>query len=510
MGLFSTYVDPSAMPVIPLGQLALVLPFVTVALLIIYGIGEVIYNVFFHPLRNYPGPKLWAMSKMPYYRAQVSGNCHRILLDIHNRYGPVVRVSPNSLSYSHPDAAKAIRGHRKPGQTEHEKDPVVHHVNSDNIVGTLRPNHIELRRLLSPGFSHKAITDQQPIFMKYVDKLFDRLGERHANGTQKIDIAAWFSYTTFDIIGDLSFGESFDCLDNEKYRSWIPLVFLSIKNGTFESVFARFPILFPILNSLFMPKDLKKKFAEHHELSEARLQKRLSSGSNRPDFVTTLTSERDDAAPLTFDEIASHARVLIGAGSETSATTLASATYYLAMNPKAQEKLAKEVRSAFASHEEINLLNSQDLTYMMAVLNEAMRLFPAAPSGHSRVVGAEGDTFLGGYVPAGALVEVWQWPLFRNPAYWTRPNDFVPERWLGDTEFENDQRQGFTPFSVGPRNCIAIHFAYAEMRLILARLVWSYDITLDKDSMNWADDNKVYGLWEKGALNVYLKPCKME
>jgi cytochrome P450 len=46
------------------------------------------------------------------------------------------------------------------------------------------------------------------------------------------------------------------------------------------------------------------------------------------------------------------------------------------------------------------------------------------------------------------------WALYHNPAYFTQPDDFIPERWLGDPIFANDERQAVQPFSVGPRNCI--------------------------------------------------------
>jgi cytochrome P450 len=51
-------------------------------------------------------------------------------------------------------------------------------------------------------------------------------------------------------------------------------------------------------------------------------------------------------------------------------------------------------------------------------------------------------------------VEVWQWALFRNPNYWKQPEEFIPERWIGDPKFANDRRESFQPFSAGPRNCV--------------------------------------------------------
>lgn len=52
------------------------------------------------------------------------------------------------------------------------------------------------------------------------------------------------------------------------------------------------------------------------------------------------------------------------------------------------------------------------------------------------------------------IVGVWQWVNHHNPAHFRDAESFVPERWLGDARFENDKRDAFMPFSVGPRNCI--------------------------------------------------------
>ncbi len=51
-------------------------------------------------------------------------------------------------------------------------------------------------------------------------------------------------------------------------------------------------------------------------------------------------------------------------------------------------------------------------------------------------------------------MEIWQWPLYHNPAYFKQADDFVPERWLGDGRFVDDRKEAFQPFSLGARNCV--------------------------------------------------------
>ncbi|KJZ77309.1 Isotrichodermin C-15 hydroxylase [Hirsutella minnesotensis 3608] len=403
---------------------------------------------------------------------------------------------------------KAIRGRRRAGADEHQKDPF-RDVLRNNILGADKANHARYRSSLANAFSHQSILAKQPIINGHVDKLIQHLNDCCAGGTQTVDIMQWFSYVTFDIIGDLSFGESFGCLDSQTYHPWVELIFTSFKNRWYLSTLKRYPLLLPLLKRAVMPTSLASKYSEHRNLSAKLVQKRLSTATNRPDFMTSMTS-KDGPAALTFDELVSNATVLIAAGSETTATALTAATYYLALHPDVLAKLAAEVRSAFVTEADIDLLSVQHLPYMLAVLDEAMRLCPPAPGGQPRVIAKGGDEILGQYVAEGTFVEVWQWANYRDPAHFSQPGEFIPERWLGDARFEHDKREAVQPFSVGPRDCIGKNLAYSEMRLILARLIWEFDITLAEDSIGWDERNKFYMMYAKGPVKVYLRPRSKE
>ncbi|KAL6901067.1 cytochrome P450 [Trichoderma evansii] len=485
----------------------ILLPLVAVLLGLVYAFCITIYNLYFHPLRKYPGPWLWAASDIPYSLVSISGNAHKKMLQIHIKYGPVVRVGPNTVFYSHPDASKEIRGHRKGGRVEHLKDPHLHSGNQTNAIGASRENHIRYRRSLAYGFSHQAMLDQEPIINKYVDTLLTELKAQCAN-QEKVDVVRWYNYTTFDIIGDLAFGEPFYCLEKSDYHPWVALIFSGVKNLSFVSVCSKYGALGMILALLFVPKDLPAKGREHRRLSIEKTRRRLDSGSSRPDFMTALTTTRGSAEELTFEELVSNASLLIAAGSETTATALSAATYYLGFYPETFKKLAAEIRSAFNSEKDINLTSVQHLTYLKAVIDEAMRLFPAAPGTQPRIISPGGDVIVGRYIPAGTIVGVWQWVNHHNPAHFRDAESFIPERWLGDARFENDKRDAFMPFSVGPRNCIGYNLAYAEMRLILAKVVWNFDIELAEESIGWDMKSKVYMLWEKGPIYVQLTKRK--
>ncbi|OAA77939.1 cytochrome P450 monooxygenase [Akanthomyces lecanii RCEF 1005] len=213
-----------------------------------------------------------------------------------------------------------------------------------------------------------------------------------------------------------------------------------------------------VLLKRLLPGGLLSKFAKNKELSIAKVQKRLDSGSNRPDFIGKITEgSRSKRTEMTFEELASNASVLIVAGSETSATLLSAAIFFLTRSPKALALLTDEVRHAFGRKDDIGLINTQGLSYMQAVLEEALRMYPPVAGGGSARLVAKGGVQIADYfIPENALVENDMWALHHNPKYFTRPDDFVPERWLGDKAFKDDRLDSVKPFSIGPRNCIGM------------------------------------------------------
>lgn len=100
----------------------------------------------------------------------------------------------------------------------------------------------------------------------------------------------------------------------------------------------------------------------------------------------------------------------------------------------------------------------------------------------------------------------------RSSSNFHRPNEFLPERWLGGKDggaFADDRREVSQPFSIGPRNCIGRQLAYAEMRLILAKILWHFDLKLDCAKMqgrDWMGGQGVWILWDKPPLWVTVRP----
>lgn len=157
---------------------------------------------------------------------------------------------------------------------------------------------------------------------------------------------------------------------------------------------------------------------------------------------------------LTIEKLQANSSILIIGGSETTATLLSGVTYFLLTNPDCLRKLTEEVRSTFKAESEINFTTVSQLPYMLACLDEALRMYPPVPIGLPRVVPRGGASICGHYVPEGSIVAIWQWALYHNENFFKDPFGFHPERFLGDPEFEGDRRDAFQPFHVGARNCL--------------------------------------------------------
>ncbi|KAH8597622.1 cytochrome P450 ClCP1 [Bisporella sp. PMI_857] len=465
-----------------------------------------VYNLYFHPLRGFPGPFWSAATHFPYLYSLISGRISFDVLELHELYGNVVRIRPNELSYNNANAWKDIYG--KAGYPGLEKDPVFFGAQNppsgiSSILTIDNNNHPRMRRLLNHAFSERALREQEPLVKVYIDLLIQQLRNRCNKGENQQDMAAWYCWTTCDIFGDLMFGESFGCVATATHDSWLKLASGWVKVGT---VFTAVCGLIPGIQELLLwlaPKRIMAMRLRHHDFIVSKLKKRLQQSIDRADIISYILRHNDEREGMTLGEIESNANHMTIAGAETTATLLAGVTYYLLKSPEVLERVTAEVRGTFKDEHEITMVSVQSLKYMLAVLNEGFRMYPPVPTVLPRVTTGNGAIVNGRWVPPNTLLGVNQWAAYQSTTNFKDPSSFVPERWLGDARFESDNRDVLQPFSYGTRNCIGKNLSYAEMRLILAHVLWNFDIALAPSSESW-NEQKMYGLWENGPLNVIL------
>ncbi|CAG7974547.1 unnamed protein product [Penicillium salamii] len=468
---------------------------------ILYIISKVVYNVFFHPLSRFPGPVEHKITRLAYSWKAARGTLPFDMLEMHKRYGDIVRIAPDELAFSHPDAWQEIMGHRK-GQPEFTKATWFYRPVEDqptHVVNATREQHGRLRRQLAHGFSEKAMRDQEPLIRGYVDLLLERL-DGFCTG-DSVALSDWYNFTTFDIIGDLAFGEPFGCLQGSDLDGWIKGIFDAGRLGILLQTLSFFPLLKRALISM-APASMKDAHEKHMRLTQEKMMRRMGKEEGRPDLIEGLLRKKDELG-LTVDELIANAEILIIGGSETTASLLSGVTYLLLTNPHAHNKLKDEVRSTFESQADINLVSVNKLSYMLACLDEAMRMYPPIANGLPRLCPDVGATIMGEHIPPNTFVSVHHWALYRRDDYFKDPNTFHPERFLGDDSFADDRREVLQPFHVGPRNCLGRNLAYSEMRLILALIIFNFDITIEDEARDWINQRN-FIMWEKGPLKVRL------
>ncbi|KAI8952146.1 cytochrome P450 [Xylaria longipes] len=476
------------------------------AVAIILGVGRIvlriIYRLYFHPLRSFPGPKSWACSYLPSTSKSLAGDAPRAYLQLHQKYGSIVRITPDNLSYSNAIVWKDVWGYRK-GHDEFAKvssSTVKTAKGQSGILSADTTNHRRFRKQLSPAFSEKAMREQQPIILKHVDLLVKGLGS--CSGKEPQDLVKWFNWTSFDIIGRLAFGESFGCLEKKEDHPWIEAIFGSIKAGAFMSSLDRLGLNW-VKRFITPSKSLQIRMM-NQRFSEEKIKNRLALGEGNGDFWDQVLKIKDDQSRMSVAEMTSNASNIVLGGSETTATLLSGCIYLLLLHPSIMEKVTAELHQHFTSSDDIDLFTVSHLAYTLAVLRETMRIYPPVPVMAPRQVPRGGGTVDGRYLPEGTKIGCCQYAVNHLESNFRHPEQFIPERFMGYGAFRNDQFDAFQPFSVGPRNCIGKNLADAEMRLILAKVLWSFEFELHEKTGNWMDQ-KSYILWQKKPLLVHVK-----
>lgn len=375
------------------------------AFAITYQLSVYIYNLFLHPLHRFPGPKFAAASCFPRVRHALNGELVQWIVQLHAQYGEVVRVTPNELSFSGADAWKDIYGHKRAGQPSLTKDPKFYGPPLDSsdratdIVNADDEGHARQRRLFANAFSDRALKMQEPLFLTYVNKLVEKLRSNIAqNAEEKINMVNMYNFTTFDIMGDLTFGEPLDMLDDSGYHPWVAAIFAGFRFGTYLHSIRCYPALETALLKL-VPQSIRDKHKMHSEFAHARVDRRLERKDARPD-IWGLVLEKEGNGGLSKREMYANSNIFMIAGTETTATLLSGLTYYLLSNPEKLAKLTTEIRS-IQTEQEITIERLQGLRYLHACVEEGLRMYPPVNNGLPRIAPPGGVVVDGRQVPAG-------------------------------------------------------------------------------------------------------------
>lgn len=167
------------------------------------------------------------MTSWPNWYHAARGDRHAWLHWLHVRYGPVVRLTPNSLSFNTVSAVDAIYRSRKANVIKSDWYQCVRD-SAGGFESTFtardKARHEVKRRLLSHAFSDPALKGYEPRIVQTVRKWLDCLDQEAIKSGRIIDLGKWSEYLIFDIMGDLCFGKPFGLLESEENRFLARLV----------------------------------------------------------------------------------------------------------------------------------------------------------------------------------------------------------------------------------------------------------------------------------------------
>ena len=233
------------------------------------------------------------------------------------------------------------------------------------------------------------------------------------------------------------------------------------------------------LNLTGQVKKKLKLSKESRQLILNIINKRRESNETHDDLLDMLlaVTYEDDGSVMSDEQLIDEILILFVAGHETTANALTFATYLLANNTQYIAQIREESKEIQDTSLSIGSL--AQLPVAKAVVDETMRLYP--PAWITDRVAVEDDD-LGKYqIEKGAIIGISFYEIHRDPRHWNNPNDFFPERFVGEEAKKHSKY--YYPFGAGPRMCIGNNFAIYEMLLTLVNLLNNFDLESSDEEM---------------------------
>lgn len=192
------------------------------------------------------------------------------------------------------------------------------------------------------------------MIQNHVNMLMDYLRDTEQED-KSFNMVTPLMFTTFDVIADLAFGESFHALERKDTHPWIESFLSAIKPGCIMMELMEMPGVLPIFNLLVRPRIMKHMWQGDHV--KHKIAARLEKGvGDRPDLMSFVLKNNAEGKGMSQKEILATFNVFMTAGAETTATLLSGAIYFLQKNQGALEKLKAEIRGAFSKDHDIDMI----------------------------------------------------------------------------------------------------------------------------------------------------------
>ena len=337
------------------------------------------------------------------------------------------------------------------------------------------------RRLIQPGFHRQRLAGLTRLMRATIDEwVAELLAQTAASQPLEVDVLAAATRITFRVVARSIFGNSLADSQLTQLSQWLTEIQAFYVNTV------RQPYLRPWYQ-------LRGRY-RHHDALAARLrelvrgairhhQAAVAAGAPPPDDLLQMLLDaryEDTGEAMSENQLVDELNILLVAGHETSANTLAWAFYLLARHPAAQARLVAEVAQELPAGQAPEFADLARLPYTLQVVQEAMRLYP--PAWVMDRVAMEDDEFQGQRIARGTLFTVYLYGLHHHPALWPDAEQFRPERFAADAHPPLPSF-GYLPFGSGPRLCVGNHFALAELQLVLVQVLRQYHVELLSDEV---------------------------
>ncbi|KAI0169008.1 cytochrome P450 [Hypoxylon sp. FL1284] len=488
-------------------------------------------NRYHNGLNKYPGPLLASLTDGWRFWDVYGQRPELTHQKLHAKYGDVVRLGPNSLSFADPKALKSIYGLNK-GFVKSDFYVVQQSVLKGHSLASLFSTtdnnfHAQFRRCVNSAFAMSALVQYEP-FVDNTTKLFlEKTEEFFAGNPDGCNFTQWLQFYAFDVIGEITYSKRHGFLEKNEdidgIVSYLGKLFLYVapigQIPWLDLLFLKNPIYLKLSQWGFIDATFPvARFARQR--MEERLGPNLSGDPSKPllpvstegkaevkspDLLSKFLAAQDSRPDFMSDTLVQTMAVSMAfAGSETTAISLASVFYYLLRNPSALKKLLKEIDEAassglFSDYDTglVTWTESQKLPYLDACIKEAFRLHPAAGLPLERIVPEPGAEIAGRYVKGGTIVGCSAWIIHRRPEIWGDDVDaFRPERWLVDADLKGEEKDEqerrvremngmMFQFGMGSRTCIGKNISLLEIYKVVPSLLRRFDIQFKDPRQEW-------------------------
>ncbi|POR38211.1 Cytochrome P450 CYP58R1, partial [Tolypocladium paradoxum] len=451
-----------------------------------YAIWTCLYDMYWHPLSAFPGPKLAAI-----------GNLYEFWLDVvrdgmyifeigrmHEKYGPIVRINSRELHIKDPNYYGSIYAS---GSRKVDKDPVT--VRAFNVTTSIAATidhdlHRTRRAYLARYFSKRSVVGIEPMIHDRISKLCQRL-EGFLESGEAVVLDHAFGALTADVISYHMLGEHLDFLDKPDLRTIFSEAFHSVSLIYHPSrlvpglVACLKKIPNSIVKAVFPPVadlGLLEIETKNRILSYSKNQAKIGF---QPAILSALIDPDIPLEERSIDRLVDETIVFLMAGTETSSRVLSVAMFYLLNDAACLRKLREELSQLpFRPDNDYAMSQLENLPYLTAVVHESLRLTFGTAGRLPRVATNETLQYNGFKIPAGTPVSQASYFLHTDPAIFPDPYSFDPERWIKAAQDGVPLTRFLVSFTRGSRQCIGIQLSFTEMYLTLARIVSAFDMEL--------------------------------